>query len=64
MLLKLVSLQGFGSFHHGDSETRARGGERTQWGFQCPGLGRQGAGLLLLSLQAGEGRAGAPRLAE
>lgn len=56
MLLKLVSLQGFGSFHHGDLETRARGGGRTQWGFQYPGLGRQGARLLQLSLQAGEGR--------
>lgn len=56
MLLKLVSLQGFGSFHHGDLETRARGGRRTQWGFQYPGLGRQGARLLQLSLQAGEGR--------
>lgn len=32
-LLKLVSLQGFVSFHHGDLETRAGGGGRAQWAF-------------------------------
>lgn len=42
-LLKLVSLQGFVSFHHGDLETRAGGGGREQWAFSI--LGWAGMGM-------------------
>ena len=42
-LLKLVSLQGFISFHHGDLETRAGGGGRAQWAFSI--LGWAGMGI-------------------
>lgn len=42
-LLKLVSLQGFVSFHRGDLETRAGGGGREQWAFSI--LGWAGMGI-------------------
>lgn len=72
-LLKLVSLQGFVSFHHGDLETRAGGGGRAQWAFSIlswagmrttRGAGFQGAGPACPSLSCSCSPRSPPRSGE